>query len=1011
MRKIKNTIFLPDKTKDGSARRKIIKKTLAIFILAFGLMVATAVMILSISDHIEMSAYLDRAWNAVDMQASGIGYDISQVSSDLAILANQREIGDLWKDDEKPVPEILSEITEAYFRISMYRRLYDQVRLLDEYGIEIVRINFNNGFPAVVPQEELPSKKNRCCFTDAFALNRGEIFVSPLDLKTEHGKIEQPLKPMIHFATPVFGENGMKRGVVLLNYFGEKMLGRFTSHANVVKGSRSMLLNSYGHWILRPPPDVKREIIYTDRKDQSFANAYPEEWKKIKSEDACQFNTAKGLFTSKTVHPLIEGRKYSTGSGIKPSDASAYCWKIVSFTASEVLYVTRNHRRLVAAIALPFLALSLLAGLWWLVWSAVLREQSEASLRESKNHLQSVFRVAPTGLGVSRNRVLKQVNEHLCEMTGYSEEELVGQSTRILYPNEEDYLYIGSKKYSQIRDHGAGLVETRFKRKDERIINILFSSTPIDPMNLSKGVTFIAFDITERKQAEEALRISHERFLKVLDSIDATVYVADLDTYKILFMNEYMIQNFGRNMTGEICYKCLYEKSEPCTSCKNRQLTDKNGRSTGVCTWQDKNPITKKWYIYNDRTIEWTDGRLVKLQIASDITGFKKMEDELRQAHKMESIGTLAGGVAHDFNNILFMILGNAELALGDLPKNHPAYNFINKIKTASVRAAGIIKQLLNFSRKTNQEFKPIGAVSVIKDCLNFIRSSLPATIVIKKHLPEEDVTIMGDPIQINQVLINLCTNAFQAMEETGGILQIDVEKVVIGKENAVEFPAISDGDYLKITVKDSGPGIRHEIIDRIFDPYFTTKKIGKGSGLGLSVVHGIIKNHNGVISVQNQSGEGAVFTMLFPAIDKKPDCEKKTIDRLQYGKESILIVDDEEIIIEVTQKMLEKLGYEVEASLDPADALNKFRSSPDKFHLVITDMTMPQMTGAKLYEELKKIRSNIPVIICTGHSGLIDEEKAKQVGIAGYLTKPASISEIAKTVRTVLDGSHPHMN
>ncbi len=525
----------------------------------------------------------------------------------------------------------------------------------------------------------------------------------------------------------------------------------------------------------------------------------------------------------------------------------------------------------------------------------------------------------------------------------------------------------------------------------------------------------------EKEKAEESVRASHERFLTVLNSIDATIYVADMETYEILFMNKYMVESFGRDMTGEICWEVLRGESGQCPGCTNDQLIDENGNPTGVCTWQDKNPIVGKWYMNYDRAIEWTNGKLVKLQIATDITEMKKMEEELIQAYKMESIGTLAGGVAHDFNNILYMIIGNAELALEDISKLHPSHSKLESIKSASFKAAGIVKQLLSFSRKIDQELKPVGIVSTIEDSLDFLRATIPTTIEIQRQLPDKEIIILADSIQINQIFMNLCVNASHAMEKTGGVLEIKVETTVIEKGSKKDFPDLVPGQYAKITMIDTGLGINPGVIDRIFDPYFTTKEIGKGSGMGLAVVHGIVKSHGGVISVYSTPGQGTTFTILFPVFDKKPDIETdgnhepdqdmdngmgQDMDHgmNMMGTETILFVDDEESIIDMSVQMLERLGYKVTATTNPREALKLFQSKSNGFDLIITDMTMPQMTGIKLSEKIKEIRPDVPIIICTGHSSLIDEKTAEQLGITAYLMKPVSMSEISKTIRKIMN-------
>ncbi len=390
--------------------------------------------------------------------------------------------------------------------------------------------------------------------------------------------------------------------------------------------------------------------------------------------------------------------------------------------------------------------------------------------------------------------------------------------------------------------------------------------------------------------------------------------------------------------------------------------------------------------------------------IGRNITDRKYLENQLAHAHKMESIGTLAGGIAHDFNNILHMILGNSELATKDIPKSSAAWSKIEQIKSASLKASGIVNQLLRFSRNTEPEFKAINAVSVIKEVVKFLQSTIPASIEINTRLPDTDITILADHVQIYQVLLNICTNASQAMEETGGLLTITAQNVSLGKKEVKRHPDLSVGDHIKITIEDTGPGIPHDITDKIFDPYFTTKEIGKGSGLGLAIVHGIVQSHNGIILLENQINQGAVFTVFFPMIDGHPTMEVEPLNQLPTGTENILFVDDEPIIVDVSQQTLEHLGYKVEVRLNPREALDLFQKDPTAFDLIITDMTMPGMSGAELSKKILGIRPDMPIIICTGHSSLIDEKMAEDMGIAAFVMKPVEMQKIARTIREVLD-------
>ncbi len=392
--------------------------------------------------------------------------------------------------------------------------------------------------------------------------------------------------------------------------------------------------------------------------------------------------------------------------------------------------------------------------------------------------------------------------------------------------------------------------------------------------------------------------------------------------------------------------------------------------------------------------------------ICRDITDLKFLELQLRQASKMESLGTLAGGIAHDFNNIIFMITGNAELILDDLPDWDPKYDYIKEIKNAGLRAASIVKQLLHFTRKSDQHFKPIGAISVIHDALKFLRATIPTTVGIKTELPDDECMILGDPVQLHQVLMNICTNAFQVLEESGGIIEIKASKFLLSENEAEKQQDLPPGDYLLITIADDGPGIAHDTAERIFDPYFTTKVIGEGSGMGLTIALGIIKNHHGIIKVDSSPNEGTTFSIYLPLREALTQAEVKTSESMPMGTESILFIDDEIQLCLMMQRMLSQLGYKVDTETNPLEALKQFEGQPELYNLVITDMTMPQMTGVLLAEKIKSINKSIPVIICTGYSSLINEEKAKALGIQGYVMKPIVKKELAQVVRAVLDAN-----
>lgn len=382
-----------------------------------------------------------------------------------------------------------------------------------------------------------------------------------------------------------------------------------------------------------------------------------------------------------------------------------------------------------------------------------------------------------------------------------------------------------------------------------------------------------------------------------------------------------------------------------------------------------------------------------------------KYERQLQQVLKIQAIGTLAGGIAHDFNNILFPIVGYTELTMDEVSKDSVAHNNLAEILKAANRARDLVQQILTFSRQSVQERKPTKVQDIIKEALKLLRASIPASIEIIHEIDEDCRPVMGDPTQIHQVIINLCTNAYQAMQDKGGKLTVSLKQVDIGYEVTVEKIGMQPGRHLQLLVIDEGCGMEPSVLDRIFEPYYTTKEQGKGTGLGLSVIHGIVKNHGGDITVTSCPGKGSTFQVYLPVIeDDVVATELEPTNGAAKGNEHILLIDDEEQIVSMEQQMLENLGYHVTARTDSEEALKEFSQHPQNFDLVITDMTMPRMTGDQLAQKLLDINSAIPVILCTGFNEDITEEKALAMGIQKFVMKPVIKNDLATTIRTVLD-------
>jgi len=390
--------------------------------------------------------------------------------------------------------------------------------------------------------------------------------------------------------------------------------------------------------------------------------------------------------------------------------------------------------------------------------------------------------------------------------------------------------------------------------------------------------------------------------------------------------------------------------------------------------------------------------------VLADITDRIHLENKLAQAQKMESIGTLAGGIAHDFNNILFPLIGFAEMLREDLPKDSPQQENITEVLHAALRAKDLVKQILAFSRKSHQELKPVRLQSILKEVLKLLKSSIPATIDIQTDINSECGLVVADPTQMSQVIMNLATNAYHAMQESGGQLHVSLKQTVIESTQSGELKLLP-GNYALLKITDTGTGIKQEIMDKIFDPYFTTKEIGKGTGLGLSVVLGIVKVCHGNIHVYSELGKGTEVHVYLPIMKKLSEIDRSDpSEPIQGGTERILLVDDEEIIVKMEKQILERMGYHVTARIGSVEAFEAFKANPGKFDLIVSDMTMPNMTGVQLANKIKTIRTDIPFIICTGYSDQINEKTSKDLGIQGYVMKPVIKNEIAKTIREVLD-------
>ncbi len=401
------------------------------------------------------------------------------------------------------------------------------------------------------------------------------------------------------------------------------------------------------------------------------------------------------------------------------------------------------------------------------------------------------------------------------------------------------------------------------------------------------------------------------------------------------------------------------------------------------------------------------------VSISRDLTQEMELAAQLRQAQKMEAIGTLAGGIAHDFNNILGAIIGFAELALEDMPEPTVTRKCIEEVRNAGRRAAELVHQILTFSRQTEQERRPVLIQPVLKEAVKLLRGTLPATIMIQQEIDPECGRIMADPTQVHQVIINLCTNAYHAMRERGGVLTVAYRELEVGPGGPERGPGGAPGTYACLTVSDTGKGMSKATLERIFEPYFTTKPPGEGTGMGLSIVHGIVRGHQGFITAQSVPGEGSAFDVYFPLFQREQAAETPTADGLAQRArgERVLFVDDEESLALLARISLERMGYRVASYTKSLEALEQFETDPARFDVVVTDQTMPDMTGEALAARMRARRPDIPIILCTGFSEKMDETRARAAGFNGYLEKPFVDTDLSAAIQQALAQVRPRKN
>jgi PAS domain S-box-containing protein len=637
------------------------------------------------------------------------------------------------------------------------------------------------------------------------------------------------------------------------------------------------------------------------------------------------------------------------------------------------------------------------------------RKETEEALLKSKQKWRNILvNIPQIAISLNPRAEIVFANEFLLNLTGWKKEEIIGKNWFDVFIPEnikEELqnifdIIMTRKDTLEYSTYENDILTKSGERRNIAWFNVLSKDVQEDVMD----VTLVGIDITERRVAQKELLRSEQRYRSMMESFADPLYICSPDL-TVEYMNPAMIRRIGRNATGEKCFKTMHGFDSRCDWCIFDSVTHGDTVETTV-----KSPLDNRHFRVSNMPIQNPDGTISKMTIFRDITDYVKAVEEkkmaqkqLMQAQKMESIGNLAGGIAHDFNNILSSIIGFTELALDDAQKGTPLEDSLQEVFWAGKRARDLVKQILAFARQSDEKRSPLQPGIIVKEAVKFIRSTIPAAIEIRQHIDSGSL-IMANATQLHQVLMNLFTNAAHAMRDAGGELDVRLKDVVVDKVEALNDIGLEPGGYVEIMVSDTGVGISPEAISRIFDPYFTTKGPGEGSGMGLAIAHGIVESYGGKITVESRLGKGTTFTLYLPATGKRTALRSHAPEALPSGTERILLVDDEAYIVNLGSKILQRLGYSVTTRTSSLEALELFRAKPNAFDLVITDMSMPNMTGDRLSIELLNIRPHLPIILCTGYSQKMSEETASEIGIKAFAYKPMVKAELAKTVRKVLD-------
>jgi PAS domain S-box-containing protein len=648
-------------------------------------------------------------------------------------------------------------------------------------------------------------------------------------------------------------------------------------------------------------------------------------------------------------------------------------------------------------------------------WDLSEIRRARERIRESEERYRTIFQQSRDAIVIADARgICVDCNDTALDLFQCARAEILGQTGMAFSPPVQVDGTESAVRFTEVfadSNREAQVFEWRYRRADGSVIDTQTTVAWVSVAGQPHIITGIR-DITAERDAAQALKRSEERFRGIFENAAAGIAVVDSRGRYVQFNDKWleMLGYSAAEMSALTNADVTHPEDLPRTrehlarlirgECRSYQMEKRFLRKSGEVFWAFLSVAAIPDDVF--------EGPLA-LGVMVDINEAKTMQERQRMlekrlilGQKAEALGTLAGGIAHDFNNVLFGILGYAEMAQTALDDGHPARGYLQSVRNASLRARELVQQILAFSRQAELSAHPLQPRQVIQEALTLLRASLPSTIAIHTWY-DSDAFVNADPVQLHQVIMNLCTNAGHAMEQAGGRLFIELRNLEIDRLKAERYAGIPPGDYVQLTVSDTGKGIPASILEKIFDPYFTTKPKGKGTGMGLAVVQGIVRQMGGAVTVNSQVGVGTTFNLLLPAIAHQERPLPQAVETPTRGSGRVLFVDDEEILVQLGQHLLGHLGYEVEAFQDSQSALAALRELPEGFDLFITDYTMPHMTGLQLAEKVKALRPDIPILLTTGYSEHLTEERARGAGVRSILRKPVTLMELSNHVNQAL--------